>query len=280
MASFRLRAFELEDGQVLSYLKDSSSHQQGWYLIQYLITYHTFWLQLFLIHFDTNLSCWSFNIAWLRFPLEGRSESPLQRRPFSAFTAEAQSWSRKRSTKLASCVWILVFFAVSVVHTVIVILLFMLVAIFLHCIWFERGKCFFSISNLLCVLECYHVVARYVEICELFHHLDIPKVKDRFLGKYDLWQEWFAQWCRQSENKDDKETVTSTMLTNTYQHKRVSDHRMKINEDYFRRRWQRLFSYFKAKLVVWILWLKFAESCLTSTFNDPSQWTKRYRNIT
>jgi len=30
---------------------------------------------------------------------------------------------------------------------------------------------------------------RYVEICELFHHLDIPKVKDRFLGKYDLWQE-------------------------------------------------------------------------------------------
>ena len=83
--------------------------------------------------------------------------------------------------------------------------------------------------------ECSHVVARYVEICELFHHLDIPKVKDRFLGKYDLWQEWFAQWCSESENKDDKETVTRTMLTNTYQHKRVSDHRMKINEDYFRR---------------------------------------------
>ncbi|CAL1168033.1 unnamed protein product [Cladocopium goreaui] len=30
---------------------------------------------------------------------------------------------------------------------------------------------------------------RYEEICDLFHHLDIPKVKDRFLGKYELWQE-------------------------------------------------------------------------------------------
>lgn len=33
---------------------------------------------------------------------------------------------------------------------------------------------------------------RYFEICDLFHHLDRPKVKDRFLGKEDLWQE-----CRQ-----------------------------------------------------------------------------------
>lgn len=31
--------------------------------------------------------------------------------------------------------------------------------------------------------------ARYFEICDLFHHLDRPKVKDRFLGKEDLWQE-------------------------------------------------------------------------------------------
>ena len=73
------------------------------------------------------------------------------------------------------------------------------------------GVC--NIFNLLYVLECYHVVARYVEICELFHHLDIPKVKDRFLGKHDLWQEWFAQWCSEFE-KDDKETVIRTMLTN------------------------------------------------------------------